>query len=223
MNEDRFSISDRLGTYALSDGASVSFDSASWARIISVRYVQDPLITHAWLAHAIATYEAKYDRDALPWTTQGAYDRGSFASVLGVRWEKGESQVEVFAVGDSIAVLCDGPTVVHTFPYVRAEQFADPPQLISTQPQRNTFLEESEYPASRTVRWCVSGLVEPRVLCMTDALGQWFMSRHEGGEQPVAAVLGIGNRHAFAAFVKCERAAGRMRRDDTTLIVLGQR
>ena len=221
VNEDRFALSDRVGRYALSDGASVSFDSASWARIISVRYVQEPRITDAWLAEAIRAYEVKYDRDALPWTTQGAYDRGSFASLVGVLWGRGEVHVEVFAVGDTVAVLCDGFRIVGTFPYVRSQQFSDPPELISTQPQRNVFLQEAEFPASRGVRWCVSDLVEPRVLCMTDALGQWFMSRHEAGEEPAAVVLGIENRHTFRAFVKRERAAGHMRRDDTTLIVLG--
>ena len=54
-NEDSFRRSAK-GVYALSDGASVSFDSASWARILVRRYTRDPEFTREWLSAAIAEF-----------------------------------------------------------------------------------------------------------------------------------------------------------------------
>jgi len=54
-NEDGFYRSAK-GVYALSDGASVSFDSASWARILVRHYARNPEFTHEWLSGAIAEF-----------------------------------------------------------------------------------------------------------------------------------------------------------------------
>lgn len=43
-NEDRFKSSDDLA-HALSDGASISYDSALWAQIVCARYVESPCVT----------------------------------------------------------------------------------------------------------------------------------------------------------------------------------
>ena len=82
-NEDSFYRSSK-GVYALSDGASVSFDSASWARILVRRYTRNPEFTREWLSAAIAEFRELYDRDSLPWMQQASFDRGSFASLLGI-------------------------------------------------------------------------------------------------------------------------------------------
>src|SRR5215471_11453916 len=102
-NEDSFCRS-RRGVYALSDGASVSFDSASWARILARRYGRDPQFNRAWLAAAIAEFRELYDRDDMPWMQQASFDRGSFASLLGVRLIDQGRLIQVFSIGDSIAV-----------------------------------------------------------------------------------------------------------------------
>jgi len=68
----------------VSDGASVSFDSASWSRILARRFAQHPQFDPDWVAQAIADYAKLHDRDSLPWMQQAAFDRGSFASLLGV-------------------------------------------------------------------------------------------------------------------------------------------
>ena len=86
-NEDSFRRSAK-GVYALSDGASVSFDSASWARILVRRYTRDPEFTREWLSAAIAEFRKLYDRDSLPWMQQASFDKGSFASLLGVRFRR---------------------------------------------------------------------------------------------------------------------------------------
>jgi len=93
-NEDSFQRSAK-GVYALSDGASVSFDSASWARILVRRYTRNPEFTREWLSAGDRRVSQLYDRDSLPWMQQASFDKGSFASLLGIRIADGGRAIQV--------------------------------------------------------------------------------------------------------------------------------
>ena len=217
-NEDAYCRSFR-GVHALSDGASISFDSVTWSRMLVRRYVRDPQFGQDWLAHAATEFSHLYERNSLPWMKQAAFDQGSFASLLGVRMEENGARIRLLAVGDSLAVLCDGDVIKATFPYVSPEEFERSPQLLSTNPTENAFLAETRH-GDLTVEWSFAGLVRPSLLCMTDALGHWLLSRRDTKRSPVAILRDIGGQAEFARFVHTERAAGRMRRDDTTLMAI---
>jgi len=215
-NEDCWQNSHK-GAGAVSDGASVSFDSASWSRILARRYAQHPQFDLDWVAQAIADYAKLHDRDSLEWMQQAAFDRGSFASLLGVTG-RGDGRIGVLAIGDSLAVLCDGDRLIASFPYETPEQFEARPQLLSTNPAENVFLTEPDALAGLCVEWDLGPLDKPALLCATDALGCWILSQRDSETSPVARLRGIAKSRAFARFVEEERAAGRMRRDDTTLL-----
>jgi hypothetical protein len=218
-NEDSFRRS-AGGVYAVSDGASVSFDSASWARILVRRYTRNPEFTREWLSAAIAEFRKLYDRDSLPWMQQASFDRGSFASLLGVRVADGGRAIQVLSIGDSLAVLCDGDSIKASFPLTSAAQFTGSPQLICTNPIQNAFLEKMDFDYDLVADWSFRGLEQPALLCMTDALGHWLLSQRDRGSSPVSILRKVRSPGAFARFVQEERAAGRMKRDDTTLIAL---
>src|SRR5437016_1277876 len=74
-NEDRVSADEM--TCAVSDGASVSFDSGPWAEILARRFVENPDISREWVEAAIKEYRSAYDREAMSWAYQAAFDRGS--------------------------------------------------------------------------------------------------------------------------------------------------
>ena len=218
-NEDSFYRSAK-GVYALSDGASVSFDSASWARILVRRYTRNPEFTREWLQAAIAEFCKLYDRDKLPWMQQASFDRGSFASLLGVRMVDGGRAIQVLSVGDCLAVLCDGDRIKATFPLSSASEFSTSPQLICTNPMHNAFLEKMDFSYDLVADWSFRGLEQPALLCMTDALGHWLLSQRDRDCSPISILRKVRTPGAFARFVKEERAAGRLKRDDTTLIAL---
>jgi hypothetical protein len=56
---------------------------------------------------------------------------------------------------------------------------------------------------------------------MTDALGRWFLEALRARRAPATVLAALHSRTAFDAFVARERGSGRLRRDDTTLLVLG--
>ena len=116
-NEDRYQSS-RRGVHALSDGASVSFDSASWAQILVGRYAQNPEVTRQWIGDAITEFGRLYDRESMPWMKQASFDRGTFASLLGVRIVDEGKNIQVLSIGDTLAVLCKGDSISSNIPYV---------------------------------------------------------------------------------------------------------
>ena len=218
-NEDSFYRSAK-GVYALSDGASVSFDSASWARILVRRYTKNPEFTREWLSAAMAEFRKLYDRDSLPWMQQASFDKGSFASLLGIRFFDGGRLIQVLSIGDSLAVLCDGDCIKATFPFSAASEFNRSPQLLCTNPTENVFLDEVDVGYDLVADWSFGGLKQPALLCMTDALGHWLLSQRDCDTSPISELRKVKTPVAFARFVLGERAAGRMKRDDTTLIAL---
>ena len=218
-NEDSFHRSAK-GVYALSDGASVSFDSASWARILVRHYTRNPEFTREWLAAAMAEFRKLYDRENMPWVQQASFDRGSFASLLGVRVVDEGRLIQVLSIGDSLAVLCDGDCIKATFRLSAASEFNHSPQLLCTNPAENVFLDDVEVGYDLVADWTFRGLKQPALLCMTDALGHWVLSQRDRNPSPISVLRKLRTPKAFARFVQEERAAGRMKRDDTTLIAL---
>lgn len=210
LNEDAIACSNAKSVYAVSDGASESFASGGWARILVSRYLRRPVIDEAWLAHAITTYHAAFDRAAMSWSAQAAFDRGSFATLLGLRFDT--SGVSILGIGDSLAVMDDGTEIRATFPYSEPEQFRANPLLLSTIHDRNAAILGGDL----TTHWRLDGT--SKFFCMTDAIGAWLLSDRP---ERMARLRALRARAEFVALVEDARAHGTMRRDDTTLLVIG--
>jgi hypothetical protein len=82
------------------------------------------------------------------------------------------------------------------------------------------FLDKLDVGYDLIVDWTFRGLRQPALLCMTDALGHWLLSQRDRDPSPIGLLRRVSTPKAFARFVREERAAGRMKRDDTTLIAL---
>jgi hypothetical protein len=136
-----------------------------------------------------------------------------------VRFLRGGQRIQVFAIGDSLAVLCDGDQIKATFPYSQASEFDQRPQLLSTNPAENRFIDDSDFSYSRFADWSFRKLKRPALFCMTDALGQWLLSSANRASA-IAKIRGLRTRQDFTRFVDSERACARMRRDDTTLLAI---
>src|SRR5216683_4285697 len=88
-NEDHWRASPDGRICAVSDGASVSFDPGPWASILARRFIEDPGVSREWIQSAIAEYGIAHDRESMPWMLQAAFDRGSFATLLGIAFSPG--------------------------------------------------------------------------------------------------------------------------------------
>lgn len=214
LNEDASAVSRLRRTYVLSDGASESFSSRRWAKILVAKYLRKPSIDANWLRQASASYELAFDREKMSWSAQASYDRGSFATLLGLVFDDDHAGLNIVGVGDSLAVLDDGEELCASFPYIKAEQFKANPLLLSTIQDRNTHLL-AELPKTY---WRLDRNPKARVFCMTDALGAWLLAN---SEERLPILRALESREEFVDMVETARAMGEMRRDDSTLLALG--
>jgi hypothetical protein len=172
------------------------------------------------LIRCIEEFNSRHDRESLPWAKQAAFDRGSFTSLLGVVINHEASQVHIFAIGDSIAILCDGSRLISSCPYENPSQFDDYPSLLGTILNQNSFDEEERIICTKET-WNYSGMRRPILFSMTDALARWFLEAIEKGRKPsrlLSIVCREGSKGNFSQFVLNERASANLRKDDTTVL-----
>lgn len=210
LNEDATECANVKGVFAVSDGASEAYASRCWARILVARYVRRPVFDEAWLKHAIGAYHAGFNRAAMSWSAQAAFDRGSFATLLGLRL--GSDGVSILGIGDSLAVLDNNAEIRATFPYSEPDQFRANPLLLSTVYESNAAIFGTDF----TTHWQLDST--SKLFCMTDAIGAWLLTDRP---ERMARLRALQTRAEFVALVEDARAAGTMRRDDTTLLVIG--
>lgn len=220
INEDRWAIDEARGTLALCDGASESYDSAAWAQILADKFIFDPAVTSDWVANALVDYVSRYDVPAMSWSRQASYERGSFSTLLGMQHISGNKTVEVLAVGDSLAVMADGGKLVSSWPYSDPECFKDRPTLFATLPKHNAFVSGAAFWTTHGKHFEFGELDSPRLICVTDALGEWILRQTQFDGDALARLLALRTEEELVALVVEERHAGRMRVDDSTLLVV---
>lgn len=174
-NEDVFAVCEEAGYIALSDGASESFDSQRWARLLTERFVTDPVVDVQWIQERLAVYRSAFDFNALSWAKQMAFERGSFATLLGIQIHQHNGWIDILAIGDSLALLVDGNKLIASWPYSDPEQFNMRPTLLSTNETLNAFVGEPDFYTTHQTRFHLTALADPVLLCTTDALGQWAL------------------------------------------------
>jgi hypothetical protein len=219
-NEDSIECSPENSRFALSDGASESFDSKSWARMLVRQFVLKPELNKEWLAELIAEYASQFDRETMTWSKQAAFERGSFATLLGVEVFPDQGTVDILSIGDSLAVLLEGTEFIDSYPYSRAEEFQQRPQLFCTDPIHNSFLSSSDFYSSHFKQWTLSERQSPTVLCMTDALAEWALRNAEKGEPSWEMLKSINDISQLEELVLTEREKKNMRVDDVSLVIV---
>lgn len=219
-NEDKFAFSEDGKRVALSDGASESFDSKLWADLLVRRFVADPKVRPEWVTSTLAEYSAAHDFQSMSWSKQAAFERGSFATLIGVEHFEEHDAIEVLAVGDSIALLVDDGKLHYGWPFENPERFNERPTLLATVAGHNDFIGVSGFWTLHGKTFNLNGLSDPRLICMTDALGQWALKEALAGGSGLAELLSINSEEQLSELVVRERSERRMQVDDSTLLIL---
>lgn len=219
-NEDQFNFSKDGARLALCDGASESYNSRLWAKIICRKFATDPKFGPKWLSDALHEYIAAHDLHSMSWSQQSAFERGSFSTLLGVEYDPYHRAVDVLAIGDCVALLTDGDRFVDAWPFSDPERFKDHPTLLATLAQHNTFIVEPCFWGHSVKTFHLDTYQQPRLYCMTDALGEWALRHALVGTDGLARLSALASENQLCELVAEERAAKRMRVDDSTLIIL---
>ena len=218
-NEDSCLVSGRGHAIALCDGASQSYDFAAWAQKLCRAFIEDQNIGKQWIARVVGEYNAEHCNSDLPWMKQAAFERGSFSTLVGIELIS-DTLVRISSFGDTIVVLCDRDKFCESFLYENPESFDDDPLLISTSSVFNTYLTD-EFIQEHVRYFDLRDYREPTIFGMTDALGRWALERKHDPET-WKKLLSL-DETSFEQFILDERSSRRMRKDDSTLLLIGAR
>lgn len=205
----------RAPRIALVDGASASYDARRWARFLAAAVSSgDGSLADGIDAAQRAWAEAPAPGGGDPsWLEEAARARGNWATCLVI--DLGPGAVHAQAVGDTCLVHVRGDRLVSCFPVTAAAGFGSTPDLVCDDPA---------LPATGPVvhQYHAPLVAGDRLLALTDAIAEWFLSQHEGGCAPSELVREIDRAApAFGSFTAQEREAGRLRDDDVTLVSVG--
>jgi len=218
LNEDYCGHNEAGDIIVVSDGASESYDSRTWARLLVRHYLERPAFDAEWLNEAIRAYGEELNFSALTWSQQAAMARGNYATFLAAKCIDGNRAVEIFGVGDSIAILINSDKFETSFPIKNSSEFAAHPLLLSTRPEANDFLNASNFASRHSARFDTDST--STLLLMTDAIGAWCLSLIEEGDDKWRTLLTVNTTQEYEALIVRERETRRMRIDDTTLVRL---
>lgn len=219
-NEDQSAFSEDGARFALCDGASESYNSRLWAKVLAEKFASNPAFGPEWLAEALKDYISGHDFEAMTWSQHAGFDRGSFSTLLGIEFDLENRTVDVLAIGDCVAVLIDGERFVEAWPFADPERFKEHPTLLATKSEHNAFVSESGFWTHSFKTFHLNACHAPRLVCMTDALAEWTLRGIRDGEPTLSRLLSLDSEAGLTKLVLEERVAKRMRVDDSTLIVV---
>jgi hypothetical protein len=219
-NEDNFEIDLATGRVAISDGASESFDSRTWAHLLVSEFVRNPAVNVEWLENVILEYSKQYDLAALSWSKQASFDRGSFATLVGLEYFQEKNTIDITTIGDSMCAFIEESVLRKTFPYSSFEEFKQRPELLCTKIENNEFFQDNTVCKKHVTSLTVYPEKETHLLLMTDALAEWALRQEAEGGPKWGELLNIRSQKDLEELVLLEREEKKMRIDDVTLVVL---
>lgn len=209
-NEDVYELGGNC--FALADGASESYDSQTWAKMLSSKFILDQQVNAQWIAERVKTYADATDFQSLSWSRRAAFDRGSFATLLGLKLVSDGSGVQILSVGDSLALHVRDGVMINSFPFTKHEEFDARPQLMSTLGAANYFVDTPEFLALKSTTWQITA--GDKVLLVTDAVGHWILAQNDVLKD-LNSVISAGE---FEQLVISKRIARTMRLDDSSVL-----
>jgi hypothetical protein len=221
-SEDAFACNRTVGRFVLSDGASTSYAGRAWARALCWQFMCDPNFGADWLQAARMRFSDTVSVPDDDWSAVMASERGSFATFLG--FTVLPNGIQGYAVGDSVLFIIDRQDCVHWIPCLCPGDFAKDPILLSTHRGLGMFAEtEGDFDESRIDFAVESGTIsQVRALAMTDAVAAWAIGTGEKTEilDRLTTLIQLTSNSQFGDFVRTERAAGSLKTDDCTVMIL---
>ncbi len=218
--EDRWA--GRRRAWALCDGASEGFDGAGWAAGLARQLVRSPSVDQA-VARARAVYarDRQRGREGDDWLAELGALRGSWSTALLIRVSPGGTLVEVWARGDTVFLLRDGDGTTASFPLDDPGAFGTHPELVADRPDAGAAAGASggSGPFRRAV-FDLRRLRRPRLILATDALAQRILREEGPDRRRLWAFLDRCSAAEFGSWAQAEMDAGRLVRDDLTLLEL---
>ncbi|MCC7283097.1 MAG: hypothetical protein IT556_11985 [Acetobacteraceae bacterium] len=206
--------------FAVCDGASTSYDGGGWAFALARQYLLDNDLRSDWLARVRHCYADRRRPADADWLGVLAFERGSFATFLGV--SIGEERIVVHAIGDSVLFVVAPDAPVRMEPALSPTEFAARPTLLCSAPGIGAFADDdAAFDAARTIiPRPEGGWQGTRLLAVTDALAAWIVAREDESLARISELEGIAGAPAFRDWCARAIAERRVRYDDCAMLAV---
>lgn len=213
-NEDALAL-DGLGSRAaVFDGATESFAAQRWSGLLAEHWLGGQ---PDWVAQAQVSYADALATKSLTWAQEAASERGSFATVAAVTVL--DDALELVIVGDSCVFIFDDTELVASLPYTSADEFTSAPHALSSDPRDNAHNDDALASAHTRIPRETGDITH--VLLATDAVSAWLLCDDVGERQRrISEITNSTDSIHFTDLVMREREAGRMKVDDSTVVLL---
>lgn len=228
--------------YVLCDGASESYDGAAWAATLAQvlakgllqRKLQRPLqrklpggaaiqntppIDRQYFINLVKRAQKQYAQHSVlvvpgefEWLNRQALARGSWSTVLALRFSRQGSFADLWSVGDTMLFLRDGQRYMGCFPPKTAQAVLEHPPLVPSRGPVPSALYHT--------RIDLHGLKRPRLIMVSDALGYYLLSREEAERIELWDFFCRAPQASCISWLMNEQRCGALAADDYTLLEL---
>jgi hypothetical protein len=221
--EDSICVNRQALKFAVADGATEAFDSASWSKRLAAAWValdDDCLDADSflnWAAGEGAALGATWQGLKLSWFAEEKALVGSFAAFAGMKLSpvSGGWRWSAIAVGDTCLFHLRERSVVSALPLNDPAGFGSAPVLLpSNNPDR--ALVRSSIVAGQG-----DAVAGDELLLMSDAISAWFLSLASAEDTwPLEFLRALqqGNERTISTIVESERSQGRLKDDDVSIL-----
>lgn len=221
-NEDAFSyrLSNGILRVAVADGATESFYSRDWARLLVDEFValdQEPKRETnglGWIQTAALSFEQQHPLDNLPWHAQNKGALGSHATFAGLALDLQRRRYRTYQTGDSCLIIQGKKTRIVPKPF-------DLPLRFDSRP--NTIASRRPYDLPYNFRSGSRDLTQETltVWILTDALAEALsLGSTDDNAKAIKTLANIQSKEDFEALVHGLRSRHLIRNDDVTLVTV---
>ncbi|MDJ0562402.1 MAG: PP2C family serine/threonine-protein phosphatase [Microcystis sp. M49629_WE12] len=228
--QDNFSYNEAKNCFAIADGATQSFYSSIWSKLLVDYFCENPqidknnwqewleLIQQKWLEEVKAELEKAKSGNNFAWIEiYNGLERSKSATSTFIGLQFIENQAKISIVGDSCLFIFQG-NQIKTYLLKKSTDFNNQPEYFGSRSKNNDhepkFLDiELKYKQHSDKLYFVLA---------TDALAEYIFKYTEQQRDILTTLLTINSEQEFENFVKSARHNGtiKMKNDDVTLMIL---
>jgi serine/threonine protein phosphatase PrpC len=230
--QDNFSYNEAKNCFAIADGATQSFYSSIWSKLLVDYFCENPqidknnwqewleLIQQKWLEEVRAELEKAKSGNNFAWIEiYNGLERSKSATSTFIGLQFIENQAKISIVGDSCLFIFQGNQLIQTYLLKKSTNFNDRPGYFGSRSKNNDDYEPEFLDIELKYKQHSDKLY---FVLATDALAEYIFKYTEQLGDILTTLLKINTEQEFENFVKSARHNGtiKMKNDDVTLMIL---
>lgn len=230
--QDNFSYNEAKNCFAIADGATQSFYSSIWSKLLVDYFCENPqidknnwqewleLIQQKWLEEVKAELEKAKSGNNFAWIEiYNGLERSKSATSTFIGLQFIENQAKISIVGDSCLFIFQGNQLIQTYLLKKSTNFNDRPGYFGSRSKNNDDYEPEFLDIELKYKQHSDKLY---FVLATDALAEYIFKYTEQQRDILTTLLTINSEQEFENFVKSARHNGtiKMKNDDVTLMIL---